>query len=492
MNFTIHMFRDPDCGDCKGGDHCPKCLLLDPKAYGVSVPRYQVGKFSCDFRPSGAGADDLLYAIQRRISDAGIDPIGKGLQHVVANLCKNRATRHNKRDTYVDLNGQKIGWKAINKAVEGLCKVYLLVREKGVKGRSAGIIKPTWAFQFLASRYMPLFVNSPRAVILKTRPTREEKKEGKRAQRLPISNVGSSIGKLESRLNEIREFLDKHPLLLMRHPNEVRVMKPILSMQFSGSFRLNGRVYPVGDNGYNLLSMGNDSYQNIVREERRILWLDGELVAEPDFSAHHIRLLYALENTCYDDCYSDRDPYHLILNGGTVDRGICKKIVMIAVNSTSRNEAIASYRKQMETFVDSRERRGEKVREAPYCSNISDVFDAFVEKHDVIAKHFRNGGNTGLKLGKIEGAIMVNAMYDLMKQGIPAYPVHDSLLVPQSKENKAIKALEKAYHQAMRALKRKNYGEPVIAPNDKPRVRFRPLEQSMFNERLIVRACNRA
>lgn len=473
----MFLMRDRDCGDCRGGDHCAKCLRIDPKVYGVCVPRYQVKKFSCEFRHSGAGAEDFLYAIERVISDASIEPVGKGLKHVVANLYLNRVTRHNKRDSYVDFAGKRVGWKAINKAVEALGKVHMLVREEGIKGKSSGKIKPTLAFLLLASHYVPIFINSPRAVILNTRLTREEKKAGKQKQKLPVGDVGSSIGKHERMLNELREFLDKHPLLLMRSPKEVRVMQPVLSMKFTANFRLNGRIYPEGDNGYSLLSTDNANYQNIVREDRRILWLDGELVAEPDFSAHHIRLLYALENASYDRIYSDGDPYHLELNGEVVDRGICKKIVMISVNSIDRKEVIASYREQMETFVDSRETKGKKVRKAPYCNNISEVFDAFVEKHHVIAKHFCNGGNTGLKLGKIEGAIMVNAMHDLMKKGIPAYPVHDSLLVPQSKEQEAIEALEKAYHKAIRALKRKNYGEPVIKPNDKPRRRFRAMEE---------------
>ena len=34
----ILLQRDTDCGDCLGGDHCLKCLFLDPKRRDTFKP----------------------------------------------------------------------------------------------------------------------------------------------------------------------------------------------------------------------------------------------------------------------------------------------------------------------------------------------------------------------------------------------------------------------------------------------------------------------
>jgi hypothetical protein len=85
-----------------------------------------------------------------------------------------------------------------------------------------------------------------------------------------------------------------------------------------------------------------------------------------------------------------------------------------------------------------------------------------MEKHKAVSKWFGSSKKNGLKLHKIEGAIMVRAMHSLMKKGIPSAPVHDSLIVPENNEREAIEALIKAYHYTLKAKRLKGYDEPKI------------------------------
>jgi hypothetical protein len=57
---------------------------------------------------------------------------------------------------------------------------------------------------------------------------------------------------------------------------------------------------------------------------------------------------------------------------------------------------------------------------------------AFCEKHPLIADHF--GTNIGFELMMVESRIMLGVLHDLSRMGIVALPMHDGVMVPQSKE----------------------------------------------------------
>jgi len=427
----ILLQRDTDCGDCLGGDHCLKCLFLDPKRRDTFKPPKAEIWLTGDLRPGGQGADDILYALKWELKEMGLftAAVDKGFTVVVANLCEAVVVRHNRRDRIVDF-GQKISRHSLAETVDSLESAGFLTRTDGKRGKEAGAFSGTDLFYRLVAAYNPQWVKEPRAVILRDRTTKNP---------IPNSHLSRSQEKLSRWLEEVNRFNHDRPLLLIRSPKDLSVFRTQLSQIFSGSMRLGGRVYAAGG-----------SYQNIPNADRKQLWFCGEAVAEPDFSAHHIRLAYALEGISYRSIHRDDDPYHLEIDGELIDRNVCKLIVLIGINSGSKKETLSAYSQKV--LND----------EAPERENLSEVYDAFLGKHSPIRHWFGSGRDNGLKLHKLEGEIMIRAMHSLMKDGVPSYPVHDSLIVPESKELVAIEAMEQAYHQTLKSAGRKVLDPPVI------------------------------
>ena len=49
------------------------------------------------------------------------------------------------------------------------------------------------------------------------------------------------------------------------------------------------------------------------------------------------------------------------------------------------------------------------------------------------------------KLQYIESTVMKNTVMELLGEGIPAYPVHDSVIVPESSKVQAIEILQRQF-----------------------------------------------
>lgn len=425
-----NLYLDSDCGRCVPGSHCHKCLSLDPFDREVLMPPLESRWLSCYFIPDSKYVDDLLFQVKNMLRTDGklTSSVERGLPHILANLCSSKIVKHKRRDFQLDHDGAKVSRDSLNNAVDALGEIGLLTRSQGRKAVSVGTFSGTPAFYRLAARYKPIWKWVPPAIELRSAE--------KKAQ--PIPKLSRNMKRLAQHLSQINDFNSSYPLLLMKSPKSRVIIRPLLRMVFNKSLMFGGRVYDCGDH-----------YQNLPRLDRKRLWLHGERVAEPDFSAHHIRLAYALEEISYSESYSNKDPYHLVMNSKVIDRTICKVLVLVSINTNSKSEALSAYRSKPND-------------EAPYHAQLGNIYDAFFEKHTPIAHWFGSGKSNGSKLHKIEGEIMVRAMHTLMNYGVPSYPVHDSLIVPKSKADIATDTMRKAYHQTLRARGKRNYDEPVV------------------------------
>jgi hypothetical protein len=408
---------------------------------------------SCEYRAIGVGAEKLLQAIEDKLEcNRSVE-----LEKVVANLCVNHKTKHDRRGGCYDQDYQLISRNKLTKAVDELERVDLLERYRGVKRVKVGGFFATPLLQEWIDLYKPVFKRTPRTIIFKKKEITEGTDINGNLYHEPKSTEitpkrTKEIKKYGGWLNEINTFTESQCLELpeavvekynrnrKKEDKELRTnYYPIFRLIFSKYSLYGGRVY--AEHG---------SYQIIPRELRKLLLINGEPVVEPDFSANHIHLIYALGEVRYADLYNDGDPYYLEINGKQVDRKICKLIVLVALNSESKEATLAAYKKKVKDCT------------APPCENLSEIYDCFMEKHKAVSKWFGSSKKNGLKLHKIEGAIMVRAMYLLMKKGIPSAPVHDSLIVPENNEREAIEALIKAYHYTLKAKRLKGYDEPKI------------------------------
>jgi len=182
------------------------------------------------------------------------------------------------------------------------------------------------------------------------------------------------------------------------------------------------------------------SFQQLPKEERPKLLLNGEKVIELDYSASHPHILYAWAGAqCPDDFYER------VMAKCGCSKEIAKDIVLIsinipaetsligAVNNTARNKNKATGES---TLYDNLKKSGLKAKE---------VVAAFKEAHPLIAKWVYSASANKLML--VESDILTSVLLKLMKLGIPALPVHDSVVVLSQNEDVARRVMRETFRE---------------------------------------------
>jgi hypothetical protein len=185
-------------------------------------------------------------------------------------------------------------------------------------------------------------------------------------------------------------WTDRH-LVIERSDGErqyIRLTPPHVFRVFSrSSFGLNGRLH-----GW---------WQSVPKRLRPLMRINGETVVEPDFEQMHASILYAqrglpLEGDAYDVDGFPRNDAKLAFN-----IGLNAKTTQSAVGAiTEKLDAKRGYAAQLLKAVKSRHR---------------EVADAF-------------GSDMGVKLMRVDSTITLGAMKLCLKRGIPALPIHDSIM----------------------------------------------------------------
>ena len=178
------------------------------------------------------------------------------------------------------------------------------------------------------------------------------------------------------------------------------------------------RIFKAGGVG-RWFQRGGLSYQELPKEERARLRLNGEAVAELDYPAMHPHLMYAWEGKpCPDDFYERVTA----LCG--CPRPVAKRMALMAVNA-------GSYR-ILSAAVNFSKRKGwpnlyDELKASGLTPGV--VVAALVEAHPVIERHVFSGQANRLMLA--ESDIMTAVLMGLAGRGIPALPVHDSPVFPK-------------------------------------------------------------
>jgi hypothetical protein len=121
-------------------------------------------------------------------------------------------------------------------------------------------------------------------------------------------------------------------------------------------------------------------WEEIPREYREFITINGKQITEIDYGEFHPRLLYAQEGFPYA---IKRDPYTIPATG--VDREITKRIFNILLNALTKEEATGAIRKEFQLRS--------KV--------INRIIAAIKQAHQPIAHHFHSG--VGRKLQYLSG-----------------------------------------------------------------------------------------
>jgi hypothetical protein len=171
---------------------------------------------------------------------------------------------------------------------------------------------------------------------------------------------------------------------------------------------------------YNDFSWGGRFYgavhEDLPKEVRPHIVINGSPTTEFDFSAHHVRLLYALKGISYED----KDPYEECCKSMD-ERPILKKIILIAINAKDEPSAIRAAIKEL---------KDDGFKGA--CLKhyyIRDCINRFKEHHPIIAGYLHK--DRGISLQCDDSHITDEILYQMVSKKIPVLPVHDSYIVPR-------------------------------------------------------------
>jgi len=181
---------------------------------------------------------------------------------------------------------------------------------------------------------------------------------------------------------------------------------------------------------------GGLSYQQLPKGERARVLLDGDEVTELDYPAMHPHILYAWEGRQCPDGFYER-----IMELCGCTRPMAKLVTLMAVNADGYRKLVSAVnfgrrREAAPTLYEELKRLGLTPKE---------VITALLKAHPILEKYVYSGLANRLMLAESE--IVTSALLRLMELGIPALPVHDSLIVPHRHSEVVRRAMEDAYRQ---------------------------------------------
>ena len=164
---------------------------------------------------------------------------------------------------------------------------------------------------------------------------------------------------------------------------------------FNGGWRFGGRLY-------------GPFWQNLNKQRRRQLTMDGVGVIEHDFAQLHPRLLYA-------QCGRPIEGDAYTIRGYEGARNAVKLAWQILINAQSPKAAVPALARELGGL----ELQFEAAR----------LLQALEDHHRPIAAAFYTGA--GLTLQRRDSDLMMEILRQCLSEGIVALPVHDSLIVPE-------------------------------------------------------------
>jgi hypothetical protein len=160
-------------------------------------------------------------------------------------------------------------------------------------------------------------------------------------------------------------------------------------------------------------------------------------VAEPDYHAHHVKILYALRGL---PLRADEDPY--IIDGW--NRDLVKRAVLIIINASTLQSAVGAITQKFAIDGDT-------------ARNLVDDIKA---RHAPIEAHFHSGA--GRWLQRIDSEMAERVMLGLIRQGCPIIGVHDSFVVLVRYEGVALDHIDEAFKTVIAEEQMSRIGRPLI------------------------------
>lgn len=210
------------------------------------------------------------------------------------------------------------------------------------------------------------------------------------------------------------------------------------------SFSLGGRIYSTGK-----------GIQSLSKQERSRILIDGEVTNEADYKSLHCSILYEKEGIVLDedwDCYANPNTL-MSMNSEIVNarritdpkfnpaRSLFKVAMLIMLNAKDYHSAVMAliqkYNNDQNKTLDKQEYAG-IIEFDPHF-----IFEVMKEHNSFIAKYFFS--DSGIMLQKVDSDIMEYILKYCVERNIPVLPVHDSVIVPESKIGEVVRVMKEAF-----------------------------------------------
>lgn len=169
---------------------------------------------------------------------------------------------------------------------------------------------------------------------------------------------------------------------------------------------------------------------------RSTMTINGEPTVELDYSGLHIRMLYNQIGKDYrGECYV----YEKADVANKDDRERIKLASLIVINSSDRKKAIKAIHNQC--------RKKGIHYPAGQFGRYGALVDKFGQYHKPIRQFLLSG--KGLELQYTDSIIMASILERMTQRGIPALPVHDSVICPAKNEGYLRQAMMEEYEKVM-------------------------------------------
>ena len=231
-------------------------------------------------------------------------------------------------------------------------------------------------------------------------------------KRLPFGKFNlEEVKRHRVRVRRVNEALSDH---VLQDPSGTRLDTSLVRI-FSSGLTKGGRLYA-------------PEYQNLPELNRLDFLIDGEPVCEIDLKASHPSILAAIYR---HPVPLPSDPYNAIPWVDTRERRkAAKTLVQCMVYADGGRLARFPRGEKGVTF---KQKHG-----LSDCDKVGDLVEGILK----VFPFLDGSPSLTMDLQFIEAEILLEALEELIHAGIPAYPVHDSLLVRRSDEDEAVRILK--------------------------------------------------
>lgn len=318
-------------------------------------------------------------------------------------------------------NPLEVGYRSFIGALDALARYEWIDQVIGITGETMTTIKTTpqliqW-FSDVGWSDETIKVTSTQYITL-----RENQKIGGRAVYIDYEQTDYSHW-LQVELEKYNQLLNNSEIILKGlEGNTVKTFRNLtLQRRFvrhtksklkNGEFVFGGRMW--------------GPWANLSSEQRKRIYINGEPTVELDRESSHLNAMYQVVTGVP---YSGIEPYKVEINGLLIPRHIIKKFSSLMQNGKTpagTARSVLNYYKSQSDLTEYDEYLEIKKKVTP-----TEIVNAILEKHSVIAPYYLNGKAYGDYISCWESDIVFEVVVELTKRGIPCLTIYDSFIVPK-------------------------------------------------------------